>query len=71
MPVFNRQVSSAVAEEALALIVARGDVMAYAEARRRARAERNGTLIDPAGPHFWDDVRREIGRLTGHVPGGW
>jgi hypothetical protein len=57
--------SSDVIAQAIALIRARGRELAYAEAKRRAREERKGALAD-AGPHFWDNVRREIERIIRH-----
>lgn len=42
---------------------------AYDIARERARDVRSGRLVDQHSARYWDRVRREIGRRTGHVPG--
>lgn len=52
-----------VTDDALALIAAHGDVMAYAEARGRAREERK---TQPRGGH-WEAVRKEVARITGRT----
>jgi hypothetical protein len=45
------------------------DDMAYAVARRRAREERQGKLIEPGKPGHWDKVRQEVGRILGREAG--
>lgn len=53
-----------VAQDASDLIARFGD-SAYEEARERARADRLNTVVDENRPRgHWNQVRREIGRIT-------